>query len=60
MKVVQDGVDVCILPDNAYCELGKQKRSPLDMNECPCWHKVCCGACYYYREDDGKWEVGKE
>ena len=60
MKVVQDGVDVYILPDNAYCELDKQKRSPLEMDDCPCGYEVCGGTCYYYQEDEEKREVDKE
>ena len=54
MRVVQDGVDVYILPDNAYCAADEEKRSPLELDGCPCKEEVCSGDCLYYREDDDK------
>ena len=54
MRVVQDGVDVYILPDNAYCAAYEEKRSPLELDSCPCEKEACSGDCLYYREDDDK------
>lgn len=55
MEMTQDGVDVYCLPDNAYCEADKQKRSPFDIDDCPIGYEVCDGGCYYYKEDDEKY-----
>ena len=52
MRVVQDGVDVYILPDNAYCAADEEKRSPLELDGCPCKEEVCSGDCLYYREEE--------
>ncbi len=51
MKMLQDGVDVYCLPDNAYCAADEDKRSPLDIDDCPNGCEVCEGDCYYYHED---------
>ncbi|MCI8378698.1 MAG: hypothetical protein HFH72_09295 [Lachnospiraceae bacterium] len=56
MEMVQDGVEVYCLPDNAYCELDEEKRSPFDIDDCPKGCKVCDGDCYYYKEDDDKYK----
>lgn len=54
MEMIQDGVEVYCLPDNAYCEADEEHRSPLDIDECPIGNEECCGDCYYYREDNDK------
>lgn len=51
MEMVQDGVEVYCLPDNAYCNADEEKRSPLDIDDCPLGCEVCSGYCYHYRED---------
>lgn len=51
MKMMQDGVDVYCLPDGAYCNKDDDKRSPLDIDECPIGHAECDGNCYYYCEE---------
>lgn len=51
MKMLQDGVDVYCLPDNAYCSADDKKRSPLDIDDCPIGCGTCDGDCYYYHED---------
>lgn len=56
MELVQDGFEVYCLPDNAYCELDEEKRSPLDIDDCPNGCEVCDGDCCYYREDDDKYK----
>lgn len=52
MEMVQDGVEVYCLPDNAYCEADEEKRSPFDIYDCPLGCAVCSGDCCHYREDD--------
>ena len=54
MEMMQDGVEVYCLPDNAYCKADEEHKSPLDINECPIGNEECSGDCYYYREDDDK------
>lgn len=51
MIMLQDGVGVYCLPDNAYCAADKKKRSPLDIDDCPNGCETCNGDCYYYHED---------
>ncbi len=52
MRMVQDGVDVYCLPDNAYCDADEGKKSPIDIDRCPIGCQTCSGDCHYYREDD--------
>lgn len=52
IKIVQDDVEVYYLPDNAYCNADEEKRSPLDIDDCPLGCEVCSGDCYHYKEDD--------
>lgn len=52
MRMMQDGVEVCCLPDNAYCSADVGLQSPLDLCECPIGNEECCGDCWHYREDD--------
>lgn len=56
MEFLQDGVEVYCLPDEAYCAADGKGMNPLDMDECPIGCEKCNGDCYYYREDDGKYE----
>lgn len=56
MNMVQDGVDIYCLPDNAYCGADDEKRNPLDLDECPIGETECCGYCYWYHEDAHKME----
>lgn len=58
MFMIQYGVKVDCLPDNAYCDVDNEKRSPLEIDECPMLYEVCSGGCIYYHEDDWK-EAGK-
>lgn len=51
MRMVQDGIDVYCLPDNAYCAADDKKKSPLDIDDCPNGCEICEGDCYYYHED---------
>lgn len=50
VDMTQDGVTVYCLPDGAHCKADKEKRSPLDIEECPLGHEECDGDCYYYAE----------
>lgn len=50
MTMLQDGVDVYCLPDNAYCAADDEKRSPLDIDDCSNGCEVCEGDCYYYQQ----------
>lgn len=54
MIMIQDGVQVYCLPDNAYCDADKEKRSPLDLgwNECPNGNDICSGECPHYKEEE--------
>lgn len=60
MNMMDDGVMVCCLPDNAYCGADDEKRSPLDLDECPMGEGECSGDCYYYREDEEKYSLMEE
>ena len=55
MTVMQDGVEVFVLPDEARCEADNEKRNPLDMDECP-WGYEVCEDCDYYSEE---WEAAE-
>lgn len=50
MEMYQDGVRVDILPDGAVCKADENKRSPLDIDNCPLRHEICTGDCYQYEE----------
>lgn len=54
MNMMQDGVDVYCLPEGACCNADKERRSPLDLEECPQMEEVCTGDCPYYSEDNRK------
>lgn len=56
MELIQDGVDVYCLPDNAYCNADEEKRNPIDIDNCPIGCEVCSGYCYNYREDEDKYK----
>lgn len=49
VNMMQDGVEVYVLPDGARCELDPYGRSPLELDECPRGN-TCCGDCIYYTE----------
>lgn len=51
MLVLQDGVQVFLLPDEAHCIKDAENRSLIDLEECPCGHEVCTGDCDYYSEE---------
>lgn len=51
VDMFQDGVQVFCLPDNAQCKADEEKRSPLDLEECPLGEETCTGDCFYYAED---------
>lgn len=51
MLIHQDGVRVYILPDDAHCTKDDEKRSPIDLDECPYGHETCTGDCIYYTEE---------
>lgn len=50
MDMRQDGVGVYCLPDTAHCRADKERRSPIDIDECPMGYDECTGDCYYYAE----------
>ena len=50
MEVYQDGVRVNVLPDCAVCKADERRRSPMDIDVCPCGYEICTD-CYYYGED---------
>lgn len=52
MEVYQDGVPVNVLPDCVVCKADEHRRSPMDIDVCPCGYEICTD-CYYYGED---WE----
>ena len=56
MIMIQDGVEVMILPDEACCTLDEYYRSPLDMEKCPQGCEECTGDCFYYSEE----KIGNE
>ena len=41
--MVQNCVDVYCLPDNGYCAADDEKRSPIDIDDCPNGCEVCEG-----------------
>ena len=47
MKVYQDGVRVNVLPECAVCKADEHRRSPMDIDVCPCGYEICTD-CYYY------------
>ena len=49
--MMQDGVEEHCLPDGACCEKNDDRRSPLDIEECPIGCSECDGDCFYYSED---------
>ena len=51
MKMVQDGVEVLCLPNDAHCMKDEGLRSPLELVECPLSEAVCSGGCFYYCEE---------
>lgn len=51
MKMMQCGVEVDILPNGAKCKADEEKRSPLDIEVCPCGYDICTGDCWYYTEE---------
>ena len=50
LEVIEDGVDVYCLPDTACCEADEEKKSPLELEECPIGCNACTGDCEYYAE----------
>lgn len=50
MEMKQDRVRVFILPESAHCKADEERRSPLDIEECPMGHEECDGDCFYYGE----------
>ena len=50
LDMIQDGVDVYCLPDTARCEADEEKKSPLELEECPIGCDMCTGDCEYYAE----------
>lgn len=51
MEMYQDGVRVYVLPEGAVCKADEQKRSPLEIDTCPCGYEECTGDCFYYEEE---------
>lgn len=45
----QDGVKVFTLPDGAICLRGEERRSPLDLEECPVREAICRGDFFLCR-----------
>lgn len=52
MKMEQDGVRVFTLPDEATCLRDEERRSPLELEECPVGEEICRGDCFFYAEDN--------
>lgn len=52
MEMYQDGVKIFCLPCGAVCEADKEKRSPLDIDICPCGYEICTGDCTEYTENE--------
>ncbi|MGN0512721.1 MAG: hypothetical protein ACI4GD_00485 [Lachnospiraceae bacterium] len=48
----QDGVRVDCLPEESCCMADEEKRSPLDLDECPEGYEECTGDCIHYTEDN--------
>ena len=51
MDMKHDGASIFCLPEKAVCLANDEKRSPLDIPECPLGNEVCNGECYYYSEE---------
>ena len=51
LSMYQNGVRVGILPDGAQCLADNEKRSPLQLGECPNGMETCDGDCLYYQEE---------
>ena len=51
VNMYQDGVEVFCLPDGAQCKADEEKRSPLELIECPLGYETCDGDCFYYDEE---------
>jgi len=51
MEVTRDGVSIDVLPGGARCIADEERRSPLDIIECPMGCEECSGDCDYYTED---------
>lgn len=52
MEMYADGgIKIFCLPDTAHCIADEEKRSPLDIEECPRGCQFCDGDCMYYSED---------
>ena len=54
MEMYQDGVRVDVLSDGAVCKADEERRSPLDIDVCPCGYEICTGDCFQYDEEDAK------
>lgn len=50
LDMIENGVVVYCLPDTARCEADEEKKSPLELEECPIGCDVCTGDCEYYAE----------
>ena len=50
MKVLQDEVEVTVLPDYAKCVADEELRNPLEIDVCPLGKEVCSGSCDCYLE----------
>lgn len=50
MIMMQDGVKVDCLPEEACCMADEEKRSPLELDSCPVGFDECSGNCTYYTE----------
>lgn len=57
MRIVQNGVEVYCLPDIAYCDADDEKRSPIEIDECPMFHETCDGDCIHYHEEWDPYEA---
>ena len=51
MEMYQDGVPVYVLPNGAYCKADEERRSPIDLEDCPVGNDECVQDCYFYGED---------
>lgn len=54
MEVYQDGVRVNVLPDCAVCKADEHRRSPMDIDVCPCGYEICTDCCYYDEDWEGE------
>lgn len=50
MDMMHDEIDIYCLPDSACCNADDEKRSPLEIEECPIGCDICTGDCSYYEE----------